>query len=229
MTTQQNNNARTIPSLYDLKGEAAALRAKSAKKMSSTAALKAVARKYKFRTWEALEGFARKSITASPDVPTVTLLVINGSDQVLVVNREIIATSEGSYGDASIAGLAERLALSLRVELNEINYQLCEEIDGEDWDFSGIASKLGLINEVSFGHTNPDDSIGNPSVSVVDEARADSLRDELNVLQAEVDELSSDRDSREYKRAIKALEAWNEEFAEELRMLEMSSGGESKS
>jgi hypothetical protein len=143
--------ASAIPSLFKLKGEVQATRDQakaSGKKMSNSGAMKEVARKYGFRNWEALQNAAAKNVQVDA-ANSVTFLLVNEADQVLIVNRTIIGSSESSMGDSSIEGIAEGLANVLNVDLVRVSYATSEAIDGEEWTFAKIAAKLDLIDPVS--------------------------------------------------------------------------------
>lgn len=140
---------QALPAMFQLKGEVQSKRDQAkalGRPMKSSVAMKEVARKYGYRSWEALQNaVTNRPVDCAKN--SVAFLLIDGGDQALIINRMIVMTSEATYGDSSISGSADKIAEALGVELTRIDYETDVDVDGEEWTFEGIASKFGLIGQ----------------------------------------------------------------------------------
>jgi hypothetical protein len=153
-TTITRASAQSLPSVRQLKDEAKAKREESAagsKKMGQNVALKELARKYGYKSWEALEAAARSSGVAAPS-QSVVLYTIDGFDQHLIVNRKLVASSQVAMGDASLEDTAQRMADALGVALDRDGHMHDDEdtVDGEDRDTTKVLIDFGLIDPVTY-------------------------------------------------------------------------------
>ena len=142
--------APVLPSLFQLKGEVAAKRKQASidgKPMKNNVALKEVARKYGFRSWETLEAAARNGASAARDTQ-VMLYTLDGFGHMLIVNRKLIVSSSFAMGEPSLEGAANKLASALGVDLERGRHTRDEDNDanGEAYSASDVLTALGVID-----------------------------------------------------------------------------------
>jgi hypothetical protein len=146
------NQKATVPSLSQLKAEVQAKRAElkaGGKIDKNSVAMKEVARKYGFTSWEKLHAAALKQPTVASANMSVIVLTVDEGDHALIVNREIVLTSNDIEIEPMLCA-GRKLAKILGVKLKQVNASTADiKINGEmldvsDLTFEAVASALNL-------------------------------------------------------------------------------------